>query len=46
MIGHRNFFDQSVTFQNIRKIVIGQGDDYTAGCVMITHLLFQTISVW
>lgn len=35
-----NFFDQSVkndtrTYQNIRKAVTGQGDDYTTGCLTI-----------
>ena len=35
----RNFFDQSVknnsgTFDNIRKIATGQGDDYTTGCLL------------
>ena len=34
-----NFFDQSiknikVTYENIRKIAIGQGDDYTTGCLL------------
>ena len=35
----KNFFDQpvkndKVTYENIRKIAIGQGDDYTAGCLL------------
>ena len=35
----KNFFDQSVkndkvTYENIRKITIGQGDDYTTGCLL------------
>ena len=39
MINGENFFDQpiknnKVTYQNIRKIVIGQGDDYTTGCLL------------
>ena len=39
MIGGKNFFDQpvkndKVTHKNIRKIVIGQGDDYTNGCLL------------
>ena len=39
MIDGKNFFDQpvkndNVTYQNIRKIVIGQGDDYTTGCLL------------
>ena len=34
-----NFFDQpvkndKVTYENIRKITIGQGDDYTTGCLL------------
>ena len=39
MIDGNNFFDQpiknnKVTYENIRKIVIGQGDDYTTGCLL------------
>ena len=39
MIDEKNFFDQplqndKVTYDNIRNIVIGQGDDYTAGCLL------------
>ena len=39
MINGENFFDQpikynKVTYQNIRKIVTGQGDDYTTGCLL------------
>ena len=39
MIDRKNFFDQpvkndKVTYENIRKITIGQGDDYTAGCLL------------
>ena len=35
----KNFFDQSVknnkvTYENIRKIATGQGDDYTTGCFL------------
>ena len=35
----RNFFDQTIkndfrTYDNIRKIATGQGDDYTAGCLL------------
>ena len=38
MIGGRNFFDQPIkndlkTYDNIRKIATGQGDDYTRGCL-------------
>ena len=37
MIDGKNFFDQpvrnhKVTYENIRKIAIGQGDDYTTDC--------------
>ena len=39
MITGENFFDQpiknnKVTYDNIRKIAIGQGDHYTAGCLL------------
>ena len=39
MINGENFFDQpiknkKVTYENIRKIAIGQGDDYTADCLL------------
>ena len=39
MIDGRNFLDQpvkndKVTYENIRKITIGQGDDYTTGCLL------------
>ena len=39
MIDGKNFFDQpvrndKVTYGNIRKIAIGQGDDYTASCLL------------
>ena len=38
MINGENFFDQPVknnklTYENIRKIAIDQGDDYTTGCL-------------
>ena len=38
MIDGRNFFDQPLknnlrTYYNIRKVAIGQGDDYTTGCL-------------
>ena len=40
MIDERNFFDQTVknnlrTYVNIRKILTGQGDDYTTGCFLV-----------
>ena len=39
MINGENFFDQpiknnKVTYENIRKIAIGQGDDYKTGCLL------------
>ena len=39
IIDGRNFFDQPIkndlkTYDNIRKIATGQGDDYTAGCFL------------
>ena len=39
----RNFFDQPIkndllTFDNIRKIVTGEGDDYTTQCLCIIYI--------
>ena len=39
IIDGRNFFDQPInsmtkTYENIRKIATGQGDDYTTGCLL------------
>ena len=39
MIDGSNFFDQPIkndinTYENIQKITIGQGDDYTTGCLL------------
>ena len=39
MIDGKNFFDQpvkndKVTYENIRKVATGQGDDYTTGCLL------------
>ena len=39
MIDGRNFFDQPIdnknkTYENIRKIASGKGDDYTTGCLL------------
>ena len=39
MINGRNLFGQSIknnlrTYDNIRKIANGQGDDYTTGCLL------------
>ena len=42
MIDGRNFFDQPInsmnkTFENIRKISTGKGDDYLTGCLLDYH---------
>ena len=47
MIDGKNFFDQpvkndKVTYENIRKVAAGQGDDYTAGCLFRLYL-FQKL---
>ena len=39
MIDDKNFFDQPInnmfkSYENIREIAIGQGDDYTTGCLL------------
>ena len=39
MINGENFFDQpiknnKITYENVRKIATGQGDDYTSGCLL------------
>ena len=39
MIDGKNFFDQPIngmtkTYENIRKIAMGQGDDYITGCFL------------
>ena len=39
MIDGRNFFNQPInnmskTYESIRKIAIGKGDDYTTGCLL------------
>ena len=39
MIDGKNVFDQlikndEITYDNIRKIATGQGDDYTTGCLL------------
>ena len=45
MINGENSFDQAiksnkVTYENIRKIATGQGDDYTIGC-LLDYLYFK-----
>ena len=45
MIDGKNVFDQpvkKVTYENIRKITIGQGDDYTTGC-LLDYTYFKNI---
>ena len=39
MIDGKSFFDQPInndlkTYENIRKIATGEGDDYTTGCLL------------
>ena len=39
MIDGKNFFDQQInsnlkSYENIRKIATGQGDNYTTGCLL------------
>ena len=48
MIDGKNFFDQpvkndKVTYENIRKIATGQGDDYTTGC-QLDYIYFKNIT--
>ena len=45
MSNGRDFFDQPIksdlkTYDNIRKIATGQGDDYTTGC-LLDYLYFK-----
>ena len=47
MINRENFFDQpiknnKVTYENIRKIATGQGDDYTTGCLLDYSYVMNT----
>ena len=49
MINGKNVFDQpiknnKVTYENIRKIATGQGDDYTTGC-LLDYPYFKMIAV-
>ena len=49
MINGKNFFDQpiknnEITYDNIRKIATGQGDDYTTGCLLATIFEISFIS--
>ena len=50
MIDGKNFFDWPIkdnkaTNENISKITIGQGDDYTTGC-LLDYIYFKIISKW
>ena len=47
MIDDKTFFDQPVennliTYENIRKLATGQGDDYTTGC-LLDYIYFKTL---
>ena len=51
MIDGKNFFDQpiknnKVTYKNIIKISIGQGDDYTTGCLLDYMYLKKIVTKW
>ena len=48
VIDGKNFFDRPVnnnliTYDNIRKIATGQGDDFTTGCLLDYNYLIITI---
>ena len=50
MINGENFFDKpiknnKVTYDNIRKIAIGQGDDYTTGCLLDYPYFIDTCKI-
>ena len=50
MIDGRNFFDQPInnmtkTYENIRKTAIGQGDDYTTGCLLDFKDHYKVIAI-
>ena len=47
MINRENFFDQpiknkKITYDNIRKIATGYGDDYTTGCLLDYPYFIET----
>ena len=47
MINGENFFDQpiktrKITYDNVRKIVTGYGDDYTTGCLLDYPYFIET----
>ena len=48
---HRTGFDHSFksdmrTYDNIRKLETGQGDNYTAGCLLDIIILISTLKWW
>ena len=50
MIDGKNFFDQPVkndkiTYENIRKVATGQGDDYATAC-LLDYIYFNIITKW
>ena len=50
MINGENYFDQpiknnKVTYDNIRKIATGQGDDYTTGCLLDYPYFIDTYKI-
>ena len=50
MINGQNFFDQpiknnKITYENIRKIATGLGDDYTAGCLLGYSYFMDTYKI-
>ena len=50
MIDGRNFFDQPIkghlkTYDNIRKIAMGEGDDYTTWCLSLFQKYFKLIAI-
>ena len=49
-VNGENFFDQptknkKMTYDNIRRIAIGYGDDYTTGCLLDYQYLIETCKV-
>ena len=50
MINAENLFDQAiknnkVTYESIKKIATGQGDDYTTGC-LLGYTYFKDTNKW
>ena len=52
MIDGKNFFDQpinnnKITYENIRKIGTGQGDDYTTVCLLdYTYFIYFILFIY